>query len=159
MNIFFFTSVFYVLCVISFIQLQDFICCFLLLFFRFTIRPPNPKLNTTESMFSVTPPSGTLSARGKFAAVLVCCKPDKEVNLKEEPVIICQVSFSALQDGCYVLKSDTFTLLLQIVLDPGKVNNLMLIFSCLNTVSFRVLHAKARIYYGISLIHSTTNYI
>ncbi|XP_043979545.1 hydrocephalus-inducing protein homolog [Gambusia affinis] len=67
--------------------------------FKFTIRPPNPKLNTTESMFSVTPPSGTLSARGKFAAVLVCCKPDKEVNLKEEPVIICQIIEPSIKGG------------------------------------------------------------
>ncbi|XP_027883649.1 hydrocephalus-inducing protein homolog isoform X2 [Xiphophorus couchianus] len=67
--------------------------------YKFLVRPPNPKLNTTESMFSVTPPSGTLSARGKFAGALVCCKPDKEVNLKEEPIIICQIIEPSIKGG------------------------------------------------------------
>ncbi|XP_008409888.1 hydrocephalus-inducing protein homolog isoform X2 [Poecilia reticulata] len=67
--------------------------------FKFTIRPPNPKLNTTESMFSVAPPTGTLSARGKLAAAVVSCKPDKEVNLKEEPIIICQIIEPSIKGG------------------------------------------------------------
>uniref|UniRef100_A0A3Q2PEK1 HYDIN axonemal central pair apparatus protein n=1 Tax=Fundulus heteroclitus TaxID=8078 RepID=A0A3Q2PEK1_FUNHE len=103
---------------------NDFICCFLLLFLRFTFERPDPTLPSLESMFIVSPQSGTLLPRGKPTAIAIACCPDKEVTLKEEPILSCQVAFFSFRFS---------------FLDSRKVNNLQLnVVLHFNTVPFRV---------------------
>ncbi|KAM4733696.1 hydrocephalus-inducing protein homolog isoform 3-T4 [Anableps anableps] len=67
--------------------------------FKFTVQSPDPTHSTLDSMFTMAPQSGTLFARGKPTIVMIVCRPDKEVSLKEEPIIHCQVIEPSIRGG------------------------------------------------------------
>ncbi|KAM4554444.1 hydrocephalus-inducing protein homolog [Fundulus diaphanus] len=67
--------------------------------FKFTFERPDPTLPSLESMFIVSPQSGTLLPRGKPTAIVIACSPDKEISLKEEPILSCQVIDASINGG------------------------------------------------------------
>ncbi|XP_047205151.1 hydrocephalus-inducing protein homolog isoform X6 [Girardinichthys multiradiatus] len=67
--------------------------------FKFSVGCPDPTLPTIKSMFTVSPQSGTLLPRGKPTAVVIVCRPDKEVSLKEESILSCQVIEPSIKGG------------------------------------------------------------
>ncbi|XP_028304635.1 hydrocephalus-inducing protein homolog isoform X2 [Gouania willdenowi] len=44
-----------------------------------------------DSIFSVSPQSGTLLPKGKPTSVLIVCKPDREVNIYDQTILYCKV--------------------------------------------------------------------
>ncbi|MED6252905.1 hypothetical protein ATANTOWER_019088, partial [Ataeniobius toweri] len=67
--------------------------------FKFSVGCSDPTLPTIKSMFTVSPQSGTLLPRGKPTAVVIVCRPDKEVSLKEESILSCQVIEPSIKGG------------------------------------------------------------
>ncbi|XP_024138466.1 hydrocephalus-inducing protein homolog isoform X3 [Oryzias melastigma] len=52
------------------------------------IAPKRPKL---DSIFTVSPQSGTLMPQDKSIGLWVTCRPNKEVHLIKQPILLCQV--------------------------------------------------------------------
>ncbi|XP_037834213.1 hydrocephalus-inducing protein homolog [Kryptolebias marmoratus] len=61
------------------------------LFFKFTTEQTDPPLPNLESIFTVSPPSGSIMPNKKSVTLQFTCRPDKELLIKEQPVLSCQV--------------------------------------------------------------------
>lgn len=57
---------------------------------RFNLEQTNPVQPDLNSMFNVSPPYGSLISN-KPTTVTICFKPDREVVIKEQPLLPCEV--------------------------------------------------------------------
>ncbi|XP_034542457.1 hydrocephalus-inducing protein homolog isoform X2 [Notolabrus celidotus] len=59
--------------------------------YKFTFQQTDPAQPNLDSMFTVSPQSGTLLPHEKPTAVQIVCRPTTEILLKEQPILPCQV--------------------------------------------------------------------
>ncbi|KAI3370851.1 hypothetical protein L3Q82_007368 [Scortum barcoo] len=59
--------------------------------YKFTFQRTDPTQPNLESIFTVSPQSGTLMPHEKPTTVQILCRPNKEVSITEQPVLPCQV--------------------------------------------------------------------
>ncbi|CAJ1057505.1 hydrocephalus-inducing protein homolog isoform X2 [Xyrichtys novacula] len=59
--------------------------------YKFTFQQTDPAQPTLDSMFTVTPQSGSLLPNEKATTVQITCRPTTELSLKEQPILPCQV--------------------------------------------------------------------
>ncbi|XP_037539075.1 hydrocephalus-inducing protein homolog [Nematolebias whitei] len=91
-------------------------------FFKCTTEQTNPPLPNLESIFMVSPPSGTVLPNKKFVTLLFTCKPDKEVFIKEQPVLTCQVIEPSLGKGEECIAKISFKTSVQAVFSRYKIS-------------------------------------
>ncbi|XP_032378415.1 hydrocephalus-inducing protein [Etheostoma spectabile] len=67
--------------------------------YKFTFQRTDPTQPNLDSIFTVSPQSGTLLPHDKLTTVQILCRPNKEVLIREEPVLPCQVIEPKIRNG------------------------------------------------------------
>ena len=76
---------------------------FQILFFRFIFEPTDECPEDVCKMFSVTPQRGTLSPVDRPAQVQVSFRSTREVTVKDQPILKCQVIEPNIVEGGEVI--------------------------------------------------------
>ncbi|XP_045894223.1 hydrocephalus-inducing protein homolog [Micropterus dolomieu] len=67
--------------------------------YKFTFQQTNPTQPNLDSIFTVSPQSGTLTPHEKATTVQILCRPKTEVLIREQPVLPCQVIEPSIGSG------------------------------------------------------------
>ncbi|KAM8849594.1 hydrocephalus-inducing protein homolog isoform 2-T2 [Spinachia spinachia] len=67
--------------------------------YKFTLQRTDPSQPNLDAVFTVSPHSGTLMPHEKPTAVQLLCRPSREVLIKEQPVLHCQVIEPSIGNG------------------------------------------------------------
>ncbi|KAM7396206.1 hypothetical protein PAMP_019263 [Pampus punctatissimus] len=67
--------------------------------YRFTLERTDPNQPKLDSIFTVSPESGTLVPHKKPTTVQITCKPMTELSVREQPVLPCQVIEPSIGNG------------------------------------------------------------
>nr|XP_046249402.1 hydrocephalus-inducing protein homolog [Scatophagus argus] len=59
--------------------------------YKFTLQQTEPKQPALDSIFTVSPHSGTLMPHDKPTTLQILCRPNMEILIREQPVLSCQV--------------------------------------------------------------------
>ncbi|XP_049928998.1 hydrocephalus-inducing protein homolog isoform X2 [Epinephelus moara] len=67
--------------------------------YKFTLQQTDPTQPNLDSIFTVSPQSGTLMRHEKPTTVYILCRPTGEASIKEQPVLHCQVIEPKIGNG------------------------------------------------------------
>ncbi|XP_056273332.1 hydrocephalus-inducing protein homolog [Pseudoliparis swirei] len=67
--------------------------------FKFALQRTDPNQPQLDSMFTVSPLSGTLMPHEKPTTVQILCRPNTEVSMREQPILPCQVIDPSIGNG------------------------------------------------------------
>ncbi|KAL6104703.1 hydin [Pungitius sinensis] len=67
--------------------------------YKCTLQRTDPSQPKLEAIFTVSPQSGTLMPHEKPTAVQILCRPNREILIREQPVLRCQVIKPSIGNG------------------------------------------------------------
>ncbi|XP_026166304.1 hydrocephalus-inducing protein-like isoform X3 [Mastacembelus armatus] len=112
--------------------------------YKFTLEQTDPSQPNLDSIFTVSPQHGTLMPFEKPTTVQVVCKPNKEVFIREQPILPCQVIEPNLGNRGETIATLAIKVSLQSVFSRYKItpacdiNFGPLVYGCKKSQSFTI---------------------
>ncbi|XP_062860193.1 hydrocephalus-inducing protein homolog [Trichomycterus rosablanca] len=128
--------------------------------YRFILKPTEPKMPNLNSILTVTPQKGTLQPTDRPTAVQFVFHHNKEVSIKEQPVLHCQVNEPNSEEGGETIATIPIKVSVQSsyskysICPPSGINFGALIYGCRKTQTLTVENrGDLDIHFTISRIH------
>ncbi|XP_026221932.1 hydrocephalus-inducing protein homolog [Anabas testudineus] len=112
--------------------------------YKFTLEGTDPSQPKLDSIFTVSPQCGSLMPHEKPTTVQIICKPNREVLIKEQPILPCQVIEPSLGNGGETIAIIAIKVSVQSIFSRYKItptcdiNFGPLVYGCKKSQSFTI---------------------
>ncbi|GAA6221266.1 hydrocephalus-inducing protein homolog [Lates japonicus] len=112
--------------------------------YKFTLEQTDPTQANLDSIFTVSPQRGTLMPHEKPTTVQILCRPNTEVLIREQPVLLCQVIEPNIGNGGETIAILAIKVSVQSVFSRYKItpacdiNFGPLVYGCKKSQSFMI---------------------